>query len=223
MLLRIVPLRRTREEVAARAARSRCRTRACRAARSRCSWSRCCARRACSSRATCRSRGRCARSARRSGSSMAAIAGGDFELRAGDLALVVAGHGRDELPALRRGLEAGAARTSASSPAARAAHGVIGELRGDGVADELLERIDTPGGAGHRRAHARRRSRSRSSRGSSRCAAQRRAAAVTDRRRPDLRHDGHGRPRHAVARARGRDGPLLLRGLPARPSRASMR
>ena len=36
--------------------------------------------------------------------------------------------------------------TSASSPARSAAHGVVGELRGDGVAEELIARIDVPAG-----------------------------------------------------------------------------
>jgi xanthine dehydrogenase accessory factor len=71
--------------------------------------------------------------------------GGDFEPRPGDLALVVAGHGRDELPALRRGLEAGLPYVGLVASRKRG-DGVIGELRGDGVAKELLDRIDTPAG-----------------------------------------------------------------------------
>ena len=43
------------------------------------------------------------------GLDMVGVEGGDFEPRPGDLALVVAAHGRDELHALRRGLEAGPA------------------------------------------------------------------------------------------------------------------
>jgi xanthine dehydrogenase accessory factor len=74
-----------------------------------------------------------------------AIAGDDFELRADDLAVVAAGHGRDELGALRRGLEAGVPYVALVASRRRGA-GVIAELRGDGVADELLERIDTPAG-----------------------------------------------------------------------------
>ena len=76
---------------------------------------------------------------------VAAIAGDDFELRADDLAVVAAGHGRDELGALRRGLEAGVPYVALVASRRRGA-GVIAELRGDGVADELLERIDTPAG-----------------------------------------------------------------------------
>ena len=68
-----------------------------------------------------------------------------FEPRPGDLALVVAGHGRDELPALRRGLEADLPYVGLVASRKRG-DGVIGELRGDGVAKELLDRIDTPAG-----------------------------------------------------------------------------
>ena len=79
------------------------------------------------------------------GLDMAAVEGGAFEPRAGDLALVVAGHGRDELPALRRGLEAGLPYVGLVA-SRRRGDGVIGELRGDGVPRELLDRIDTPAG-----------------------------------------------------------------------------
>jgi xanthine dehydrogenase accessory factor len=79
------------------------------------------------------------------GLDMAGVVGGDFEPRAGDLALVVAGHGREELPALRRGLEAGLPYVGLVASRKRG-RGVIGELRGDGVAPELLDRIDTPAG-----------------------------------------------------------------------------
>jgi xanthine dehydrogenase accessory factor len=65
--------------------------------------------------------------------------------RPGDLALVVAAHGRDELHALRSGLEAGLPYVGlVASP--KRGDGVIGELRGDGVPAELLERIDVPAG-----------------------------------------------------------------------------
>ena len=79
------------------------------------------------------------------GLDMAAVEGGAFEPRSGDLALVVAGHGRDELPALRRGLEAGLPYVGLVA-SRRRGDGVIGELRGDGVPRELLDRIDTPAG-----------------------------------------------------------------------------
>ncbi len=77
--------------------------------------------------------------------SVVAIAGDDFELRDGDLAIVAAGHGRDELGALRRGLEAGVPYVGLVASRRRGA-GVKAELRGDGLSDELLERIDTPAG-----------------------------------------------------------------------------
>ncbi len=73
------------------------------------------------------------------------VEGGDFEPRPGDLALVVAGHGREERPALRRGLEAGLPYVGLVA-SRRRGDGVIAELRGDGVPGELLERIDTPAG-----------------------------------------------------------------------------
>jgi xanthine dehydrogenase accessory factor len=79
------------------------------------------------------------------GLDMRGVVGGDFEPRPGDLALVVAGHGRDELPALRRGLEAGLPYVGLVASRKRG-HGVLGELRGDGVPSELLDRIDTPAG-----------------------------------------------------------------------------
>jgi xanthine dehydrogenase accessory factor len=74
-----------------------------------------------------------------------AVGGGDVEPRPGDLALVVASHGRDELPALRRGLEAGLPYVGLVASVKRA-DGVLGELRGDGVAPELLARLDVPAG-----------------------------------------------------------------------------
>lgn len=67
------------------------------------------------------------------------------EPAAADLGLVVATHGRDELVTLRRGLEIGVRYVGLVASRARAA-GVIAELRGDGVSDELLERIDAPAG-----------------------------------------------------------------------------
>jgi xanthine dehydrogenase accessory factor len=79
------------------------------------------------------------------GLDMRGVVGGEFEPRPGDLALVVAGHGREELPALRRGLEAGLPYVGLVASRKRG-HGVLGELRGDGVDPKLLERIDTPAG-----------------------------------------------------------------------------
>jgi xanthine dehydrogenase accessory factor len=79
------------------------------------------------------------------GLEMVGVVGGDFEPGPRDLALVVAGHGRDELPALRTGLEAGLPYVGLVA-SRRRGQGVIGELRSDGVPAELLARIDTPAG-----------------------------------------------------------------------------
>jgi len=63
----------------------------------------------------------------------------------GDLALVVATHGRDELETLRLGLESGVRYVGlVASPKRGAA--VIDELRVAGVGEDLLERIDVPAG-----------------------------------------------------------------------------
>jgi xanthine dehydrogenase accessory factor len=64
---------------------------------------------------------------------------------ADDLALVVAAHGRDELAALRAGLEAGVPYVGLVASHTRGT-AVIDELRADGVAEELLQAIDTPAG-----------------------------------------------------------------------------
>ena len=66
-------------------------------------------------------------------------------LRRGDLAVVVAAHGRDELQALRAALEAGVPYVGLVASRRRGT-GVLGELRSDGVPDELLGRIDVPAG-----------------------------------------------------------------------------
>jgi xanthine dehydrogenase accessory factor len=65
--------------------------------------------------------------------------------RPGDLALVVAAHGRDELHTLRLGLETDLPYVGLVASRKRG-DGVLGELRGDGVPDALLERIDVPAG-----------------------------------------------------------------------------
>lgn len=62
-----------------------------------------------------------------------------------DLALVVAAHGRDELGALRAALEAGLPYVGLVA-SRRRGDGILGELRGDGVAEDLLDRIDVPAG-----------------------------------------------------------------------------
>ena len=79
------------------------------------------------------------------GLDMVGVVGGEFEPRPGDLALVVAGHGREELPALRVGLEAGLPYVGLVA-SRRRGQGVLGELRSDGVAPELIDRVDTPAG-----------------------------------------------------------------------------
>ena len=67
------------------------------------------------------------------------------DVRPDDLALVVAAHGQDELGVLRAGLEAGLPYVGLVASRKRGV-GVIGELRGDGVASQLLERLDVPAG-----------------------------------------------------------------------------
>jgi xanthine dehydrogenase accessory factor len=64
---------------------------------------------------------------------------------AGDLALVVAAHGQDEVAILRAGLEAGVPYVGLVASRKRGA-AVIEELRADGVAEELLEALETPAG-----------------------------------------------------------------------------
>jgi xanthine dehydrogenase accessory factor len=63
----------------------------------------------------------------------------------GDLALVVAAHGRDELEVLRLGLEAGVPYVGLVASRKRGA-AVIEALRSEGVEDALLERIESPAG-----------------------------------------------------------------------------
>lgn len=74
-----------------------------------------------------------------------AVDGADLEPRPRDLALVVAAHGRDELHTLRVGLESGLPYVGLVASPKRGT-GVLAELRGDGVPDELLGRIDVPAG-----------------------------------------------------------------------------
>ncbi|HTP18892.1 MAG TPA: XdhC family protein [Solirubrobacteraceae bacterium] len=62
-----------------------------------------------------------------------------------DLALVVAAHGRDERAVLRAALEAGVSYVGLVASRTRGA-AVLDELRGDGVSEKLLDRIDTPAG-----------------------------------------------------------------------------
>jgi xanthine dehydrogenase accessory factor len=79
------------------------------------------------------------------GFDLVAVTDGAPEPAAGDLGVLVATHGRDELHVLRRALETGVPYVGLVASRKRAP-GVIGELRGDGVAAELLERIDVPAG-----------------------------------------------------------------------------
>jgi xanthine dehydrogenase accessory factor len=62
-----------------------------------------------------------------------------------DLAVVVAGHGRDEYDAIRRGLEAGVPYVGLVASHKRGA-AVLQDLRDDGVPDGLLELVDIPAG-----------------------------------------------------------------------------
>jgi xanthine dehydrogenase accessory factor len=70
---------------------------------------------------------------------------GVLETSAGDLAVVVAAHGRNELETLRQGLEAGLPYVGLVASPKRAA-GLIEELRAEGVPDDLLARIEAPAG-----------------------------------------------------------------------------
>ena len=79
------------------------------------------------------------------GLAVVAVEGGEPEPAASDLAVIVAGHGRDELHTLRRGLEAGVPYVGLVASHKRGA-GVLAELRADGVPDEHLELIDVPAG-----------------------------------------------------------------------------
>lgn len=71
--------------------------------------------------------------------------GGSPMPSADDLALVVAAHGRDELAILRAALEAKVRYVGLVASRKRGA-AVLEALRADGVAEELIDRIDTPAG-----------------------------------------------------------------------------
>jgi xanthine dehydrogenase accessory factor len=79
------------------------------------------------------------------GLTLVPVVGGTPEPTGGDLALVVASHGRDELHTLRRALEADVPYVGLVASRKRGA-GVLAALRADGVADEQLHRIDVPAG-----------------------------------------------------------------------------
>ena len=70
---------------------------------------------------------------------------GGLEVRGEELAVVAAGHGRDELPVLKAALDAGVPYVGLVA-SRRRGQGVLGELRSDGVSQEELDRIDTPAG-----------------------------------------------------------------------------
>jgi xanthine dehydrogenase accessory factor len=72
------------------------------------------------------------------------VAAGD-EPAESDLALVVAAHGRDELRALRRGLETGLPYVGLVASRVRGA-AVAAELRAEGVAEERVATLETPAG-----------------------------------------------------------------------------
>jgi xanthine dehydrogenase accessory factor len=73
------------------------------------------------------------------------VAGADVDPAADDLALVVAAHGRDELSALRRGLEAGLPYVGLVASRVRGS-AVVAELHAEGLAAERLARLETPAG-----------------------------------------------------------------------------
>ena len=79
------------------------------------------------------------------GLDLVAVDGGAPDPSPGDLALVVAAHGRDELHTLRRGLETGVPYIGLVASTKRGA-GVLADLRADGVAEEQLGQIDVPAG-----------------------------------------------------------------------------
>ena len=130
-----------------------------------------------------------------------AIVAGDAPA-AGDLGLVVAAHGRDELGVLRAGLETGVPYVGLVASRKRGA-AVVDQLRELGVAEEQIARIETPAGLDisartaaeialsilARIVEVRRRAGD--------CARCRRASEHGAR--PGLRDDGRRRRRHAVA------------------------
>jgi xanthine dehydrogenase accessory factor len=79
------------------------------------------------------------------GLELVTVGGGSPDPAAGDLALVVAAHGRDELHTLRRGLEARVPYVGLVASRRRGA-GVLDALRADGVSEQELALIDVPAG-----------------------------------------------------------------------------
>jgi xanthine dehydrogenase accessory factor len=79
------------------------------------------------------------------GFDVVSVEGGAPDPSPGDLAAVVAAHGRDELHTLRRALEAGVPYVGLVASRKRGA-GVLDDLRADGVPEDQLDRIDVPAG-----------------------------------------------------------------------------
>jgi len=73
------------------------------------------------------------------------VRGGAPQPARGDLALVVATHGRDELALLRKALECDVAYVGLVASRPRGG-GVLAELRADGLSDEQLAAIEVPAG-----------------------------------------------------------------------------
>jgi xanthine dehydrogenase accessory factor len=76
---------------------------------------------------------------------MVPVPGAEVEPATDDLALVVAAHGRDELLALRRALEAGLPYVGLVASRVRGS-AVVAELHDEGVAAERLAKLETPAG-----------------------------------------------------------------------------
>jgi xanthine dehydrogenase accessory factor len=79
------------------------------------------------------------------GLELVAVEGGQPDPAPGDLALIVAAHGRDELHTLRRALDTGVPYVGLVASRKRGA-GVLADLQADGVPDAQLELIDVPAG-----------------------------------------------------------------------------
>jgi xanthine dehydrogenase accessory factor len=79
------------------------------------------------------------------GLDLVAVEAGEPDPSPGDLALVVAAHGRDELHTLRRALQTGVPYIGLVASPKRGA-GVLEDLRADGVPESQLELIDVPAG-----------------------------------------------------------------------------
>jgi len=76
---------------------------------------------------------------------MATVPGAAVEPQADDLGLVVAAHGRDELLALRRALDAGVPYIGLVASRVRGS-AVVAELHDAGVPEERLAKLETPAG-----------------------------------------------------------------------------